>query len=67
MSLPVPTLIYPTQIRKPESVPARDVCPTCKRATVTHTFLTGTFRNISHHCPEHGAVVPVRSAVVNGY
>ena len=32
-----------------------DVCPHCKRALV------------SSDCPEHGAVPPMRSAIVNHY
>lgn len=67
MSLPIPLPVHAPQFRRPETAPVQDVCPHCKRRTVVHSFWTETFCNTSHHCPEHGAVVPVRSSVVNGY
>ena len=67
MTLPIPLPVYRPRVQRPEALPIHDVCPHCKRRTVAHSFMTGTFRNVSHHCPEHGAVVPMRSAVVNGY
>ncbi len=67
MTLPIPTPVHLPCIQRPESVPIQDVCPHSKRRTVMHSFMTGEFRNVSHHCPEHGAVIPMRSAVTNRY
>lgn len=49
----------------PASLPAREVCPHCKRRVTTHRFRTGDFINEAHACIEHGNVIPMRSAVVN--
>lgn len=48
--------------------PVYDVCPTCKRKTVVHSFMTNdgiTLR--TYHCVQHKDVVPMRSAVYNDY
>lgn len=44
----------------------RDVCPTCKRETeVFLVFCDGHTVEV-HRCSDHGDVVPMRSAIVNG-
>ena len=52
---------------RPDPPPTYDVCPHCKRLAVpywnhcdSHTFAT-------HSCPHHGAVIPMKSAVMNDY
>lgn len=46
--------------------PARDVCCHCKRPTTAYGFTAPDGHWIeTHHCPEHGDVVPMRSVVVN--
>lgn len=45
-----------------------DVCPNCKRETTRHAFFIPEGPMIeTHHCPEHGDVVPMRSVIVNHY
>jgi uncharacterized radical SAM superfamily Fe-S cluster-containing enzyme len=44
------------------------VCPHCKRAAIPHFVkCDGHVFPADWQCPEHGAVVPVTSAVVNRY
>lgn len=46
--------------------PARDVCCHCKRPTTAHGFTAPDGHWIeTHHCPEHGDVVPMRSVISN--
>lgn len=54
----------PSLASAPESV---DVCPTCKRRlTIAYTIdCEGHTFPVVWHCLEHGAVTPMRSAVVN--
>lgn len=57
---------------RPNALPARatyDVCPTCKRplAVVFATDCDGHSFPSVWTCHEHGAVTPMRSAVVNHY
>lgn len=52
--------------RDPAELRARDVCPHCKRPTTAHGFTAPDGHwSETHHCPEHGDVVPMRSVVVN--
>jgi len=50
------------------SLDAVDVCPTCKQAVmpVQRVECDGHTFPVVWYCPEHGAVSPMRSAVVNG-
>lgn len=53
-------------IREPDDLVARDVCPHCKRATVSFGFLAADGHAVfTHHCREHGDVFPMRSHVAN--
>ena len=46
--------------------PARDVCCHCKRPTTAHGFTAPDGHWIeTHHGPEHGDVVPMRSVISN--
>lgn len=49
--------------------PPSDVCPTCKQllAVVFAIGCDGHSFPAIWRCPEHGAVPPMRSAVVNDY
>ncbi len=50
----------------PKLEPPRDVCCHCKRPTTLHSFVTPDGHWIeTHHCAEHGDVMPMRSAIVN--
>lgn len=52
--------------RDPRDIAPVDVCPHCKRATVVHGFTTPDGHWIgTHHCAEHGDVIPMRGHVVN--
>ena len=42
-------------------------CPHCGRETFVHAFCCDGYPVETHRCPEHGDVVPMRSAVVHGY
>lgn len=61
------TAFIPMSPLPPASIPARDVCPHCKRPLAAHRFRTGDFVNEAHACIEHGDVVPMKSAVVNAH
>ena len=44
----------------------RNVCCHCKRPTTAYGFIAPDGHWIeTHHCPEHGDVVPMRSIVSN--
>jgi len=44
------------------------VCPHCKRAVTLHEFVVdGAHLVRTEHCPEHGDVIAIYSAVVNQY
>lgn len=43
----------------------RVVCCHCKRVVVEHAFCRDGHWIRTWHCPQHGDVVPIRSAVVN--
>lgn len=51
--------------RDPSTLHPRDVCPHCRRETLRHRFITpdGIWLE-THHCSEHGDVVPMRSVIV---
>lgn len=42
-----------------------DVCPHCKVPVSSHRFECEGVMITTYHCPEHGDVVPMRSAVSN--
>lgn len=46
-------------------IPIYNVCPHCKMEPVVHRFYTGEFLNESYHCPLHGLITPIRSAIKN--
>lgn len=50
--------------RNPSTLQPQDVCPHCKRKTTEYRFTTGEHPVITHHCPEHGDVIPMRSVIV---
>jgi len=53
--------------RDPASLVGRDVCPHCKRLTTVHGFTNPDGHWVeTHHCKEHGDVVPMRSHVYHG-
>lgn len=43
----------------------RDVCPHCKCETQPYSVVCDDHPFSTHHCPNHGDVVPMRSAVSN--
>ena len=49
--------------RHPTALYSKQVCPHCKRKTVEYTFLIDDHPVITHHCPEHRDVIPMRSAI----
>lgn len=52
--------------RDPASLVGRDVCPHCKRPTTAYCFTAPDGHWIeTHHCHEHGDVVPMRSVISN--
>ena len=53
--------------RSPETLIARRVCCHCKRELTIHTFTAPDGHHLeTHHCPEHGDVVAMKSHIVNG-
>ena len=52
--------------RDPNSLMIRDVCPHCHCETHNYRFSTpdGNWLE-THHCPEHGDVIAIRSHIVN--
>lgn len=53
--------------RDPASLISRDVCCHCRRLTTMHRFTAPDGHWVeTHHCPEHGDVVPMRSHIFNG-
>ena len=59
----LPADAEPLPVRDPATVPVRDVCPHCKRVAVVFAVGCNGHQFSTWHCPEHGDVVPVRSAV----
>lgn len=53
--------------RDPTTLRPEQVCPHCKRKTVEHRFATDGHPIITHHCPEHREVVPMRSVIVRDH
>lgn len=53
--------------RDPTTLRPKQVCPHCKRKTVEHRFTTDGHPVITHHCPEHREVVPMRSVIVRDH
>jgi hypothetical protein len=53
--------------RDPTTLRSKLVCPHCKRKTVEHRFLTDGHRVVTHHCPEHREVVPMRGVIVRDH
>ena len=52
--------------RDPASLVGRDVCCHCKRLTTVHIFTAPDGHWLeTHHCPEHGDVMPMRSVISN--
>ena len=49
--------------RHPTTLYSKQVCPHCKRKTVEYAFLIDDHPVITHHCPEHRDVIPMRSAI----
>lgn len=49
--------------RDPKTLNSKQVCPHCKRETVVYAFLIDSHPVITHHCPEHRGVIPMRSAI----
>ena len=47
------------------SPPVFLVCCHCKRKVTTHRYWVNGHPVETHHCPEHGDVAAMRSAVVN--
>ena len=46
--------------------PSRDVCCHCQRPTTAYGFTAPDGHWVeTHHCPEHGDVVPMRSVISN--
>lgn len=55
-----------TPYRDPASLQPRDICPHCHRETVRHGWTTPDGHWLeTHHCREHGDVVPMRSVIGN--
>lgn len=48
------------------ALPATMVCATCKRAVIPVIVTCEAHRFTVWHCPKHGGVAAMRSAVVNG-
>lgn len=44
-----------------QPVKRTDVCPHCGKATVMHCFISQGHWLETHHCKDHGDVVPTRS------
>lgn len=56
----------PYGYRDPASLPAMDVCPTCKQLLTVYRFIgPGGHSIFTYSCPMHGDVVPMRSCIVN--
>lgn len=54
-------------LKRPEQ-PRRDVCPHCKRETTVHGFAVPDGHWLeTHHCAEHGDIVPRRSLIMNDH
>lgn len=61
----IATLEWPRPLhRDPTTLRPEEVCPHCKRKTVEHRFMTDGYPVVTHHCPEHREVVPMRSVIV---
>lgn len=63
LPLPQPEVCYAPFV--PVRQTAYDVCPHCRREVTMHTFECDGHPIRTYDCPQHGAVVPMRSAVVN--
>ena len=50
--------------RDPTTFHLKKVCPHCKRKTVEYEFLIDDHPVITHHCPEHRDVIPIRSVII---
>jgi hypothetical protein len=57
----------PMSITPADPVPAEDACPHCKAPLNIHRFSSGGVVLATYHCPRHGDVVPMRSAIINRY
>lgn len=53
--------------RDPTTLRPEQVCPHCKRKTVEYRFMADGHLVISHHCPEHRDVIPMRSVIVRDH
>jgi hypothetical protein len=49
------------------TAPAVDVCPHCKGPLNAHRFAADGVVLATYHCPRHGDVVPMRSAIINRF
>ena len=50
--------------RDPTTLRPEQVCPHCQRKTTEYRFMTDGHLVITHHCPEHRNVIPMRSVIV---
>lgn len=50
--------------RDPTTLRPEQVCPHCKRKTTEYRVMTDGHLVITHHCPEHRDVIPMRSVIV---
>lgn len=53
--------------RDPMTLRSEQVCPHCKRKTMEYRFWTDGHPVITHHCPEHHDVIPMRSVIVRDH
>ncbi len=63
MSASIPVGIFQPVVRRQETVPAVKVCPHCKRKAMRHAFPVDGTEVATYHCPEHGDISPINSAV----
>jgi hypothetical protein len=64
----IATLEWPRPLhRDPATLRPEPVCPHCKRKTVEHRFATDGHPIITHHCPEHREVIPMRGVIVRAH
>jgi len=51
----------PPPDREPASPISAEVCPHCERGTTKHRFAAAELFVTTHHCIEHGDVIPRRA------